>query len=229
MASSPSNPNLFMHITQQDIKNFESQYRARLINSLSGYKSANLIGTISDQGQTNLSIVSSVFHIGADPALVGMLMRPHSVPRHTLENILQTKYYTINQVSAEFWQQAHQTSARYEQTVSEFSAVGLQEEYLAPCIAPFVQQSKLKYALELRDVVTLAINNTELVIGEISDIIVDEQALRKDGFIDLSCLNTLSITSLDSYHTSQRLGRLSYAKPGIQPKKLDLDGEEIEV
>jgi flavin reductase (DIM6/NTAB) family NADH-FMN oxidoreductase RutF len=217
-----------MHITQQQIKHFESQYRARLINSLSGFKSANLVGTINEKGVSNLSIVSSVFHIGADPALVGMIIRPHSVPRHTFENILQTKHYTINHVSRDFWQQAHQTSARYAQNISEFSAVGLHEEYLAPCLAPFVQQSKLKYALELREVIHLAINGTELVLGEVTDIVLDQQALRKDGYIDIESIQTVSLTGLDSYHTSQRLGRLTYAKTETPVKPLSLDGEEIE-
>lgn len=215
-----------MHISQQQIKGFEKQYRARLINSLSGFKSANLVGTVNHEGVTNLSIVSSVFHIGADPALIGMIIRPHSVPRHTFENILQTKHYTINHVSKEFWQQAHQTSARYAQDVSEFSAVGLHEEFVSPCIAPFVQESKLKYALELRQVIHLAINGTELLLGEVTDIILAKQAIRKDGFIDLESIDTVSLTGLDSYHTSQRLGRLSYAKINKPVKNLDLDGDE---
>jgi flavin reductase (DIM6/NTAB) family NADH-FMN oxidoreductase RutF len=218
-----------MHINQQQIKQYESQYRARLINSLSGFKSANLVGTINDKGVTNLSIISSVFHIGASPALVGLIIRPHSVPRHTFENILQTKRYTINHVSADFWQQAHQTSARYAQEQSEFKAVGLNEEYLAGCSAPFVRQSKLKYALELREVVHLAINGTELVIGEVTDIMVDQQAVRKDGYIDIESLETITLSGLDSYHTSQRLARLAYAKPQKPLSNLSLDGEEDEI
>ena len=217
-----------MHITKQQIKQYESQYRARLINSLSGFKSANLVGTINQNGLSNLSIVSSVFHIGADPALVGMIIRPHVVPRHTFENILQTKQYTINHVSDEFWQQAHQTSARYADDVSEFNAVELTEEYLSVCKAPFVLESKLKYALELREVIHLAINGTELVLGEVTDIVLEQQALRKDGYIDIESINTVCLTGLDSYHSSQRLGRLSYAKTHNPLKKLSIDGDDTE-
>tara|TARA_R110002167_G_scaffold35981_3_gene114399 strand:+ start:20 stop:676 length:657 start_codon:yes stop_codon:yes gene_type:complete len=215
-----------MHINQQQITDYESQYRARLINSLSGFKSANLVGTINDKGVTNLSMISSVFHIGASPALVGLIIRPHSVPRHTFENIQQTRRYTINHVSAGFWQQAHQTSARYAHDKSEFTAVGLEEEYIDGCSAPFVRQSKLKYALELREVIHLAINGTELVIGEVTDIMVDHQAIRKDGYIDIESLETVSVSGLDSYHTSQRLARLTYAKPEKPLTNLSLDGEE---
>ncbi len=113
-----------MHFNRQALDQLEDRFRARLINSLSGFKSANLIGTISDNGITNLSIVSSVFHIGANPPLVGMIIRPHSVTRDTLENIINTRQYTINQVSDRIWQQAHQCSARYDADISEFDVVG---------------------------------------------------------------------------------------------------------
>ena len=72
------------------------RYRANFINSLSGYKSANLIGTCNEQQQTNLAIISSVVHIGANPPLMGMIMRPHTVTRDTLGNIKQTGLFTIN-------------------------------------------------------------------------------------------------------------------------------------
>ena len=68
----------------------EVRKRAAFINSLTGFKSASLIGTIDNNKKTNLSIFSSVFHLGSNPALVGFINRPDSVERHTLENILQT-------------------------------------------------------------------------------------------------------------------------------------------
>ncbi|MFT5708219.1 MAG: flavin reductase (DIM6/NTAB) family NADH-FMN oxidoreductase RutF, partial [Oceanospirillaceae bacterium] len=77
------------------------------------FKSANLIGTHNEQNQNNLAMFSSVVHLGSSPALVGFITRPDNVQRHTLENILQTKQFTRNQVSDSFWQEAHQTSARY--------------------------------------------------------------------------------------------------------------------
>ena len=117
-----------MHFTKQVIAGLENRYRAHLINSLSGFKSANLIGTQDSNGQTNLAIVSSVFHLGAHPPLVGMIIRPHSVPRHTLENLLATKQYTINHVNKDIYNKAHQTSARYEKDKPEFDATGLSTE-----------------------------------------------------------------------------------------------------
>ena len=56
-----------MIITKENILQFEKLYRTNLFNSLSGFKSANLIGTISKEGKTNLAIFSSVIHVGANP------------------------------------------------------------------------------------------------------------------------------------------------------------------
>ena len=119
-----------MHFTQANINALDSRTRAHFINSLSGFKSANLIGTQDQQGNTNLAIVSSVVHLGANPPLVAMIMRPHTVPRHTFENIKQTGVYTINQVNQSIFKQAHQTSARYDKHESEFEHTGLTTEYL---------------------------------------------------------------------------------------------------
>jgi flavin reductase (DIM6/NTAB) family NADH-FMN oxidoreductase RutF len=213
------------HLSKDQLANMASRYRANLINSLSGFKSANLIGTCNSQGQTNLAIFSSVVHIGASPALVGFIMRPNSVSRHTLENIQQTRQYTINQVSEDFYRAAHQTSARYLKEQSEFENTGLTSTLVDGINAPFVTQSRLKYALTLREIMPIPLNNTQLVIGEITDIICDEQSIKNDGYIDIGSLNTVSISGLDSYHTNKRLSRLSYAKPEALSVDISLDGQ----
>lgn len=201
-----------MHFTKARIAALEKHTRTHFINSLSGFKSANLIGTQDSQGNTNLSIVSSVIHLGAHPPLIGMIIRPHSVPRHTFENILATGVYTINHVNSAIYQQAHQTSARYDKNESEFAATGLTPEYLNEFSAPFVQQSRLKYAVKYIEHQHLAVNGTELVIGEIMDVYLDEVALQSDGFLDLQAIDTVAISGLDSYHSTNKLMRLPYAK-----------------
>ncbi|MDO7086629.1 flavin reductase [Pseudocolwellia sp. AS88] len=202
----------------------EQRYRAKFINSLSGFKSANLIATKNTDGQTNVAIFSSVVHLGASPALVGFIMRPDNTDRHTLNNIVSTKHYTINQVSAEFYRQAHQTSARYSQEESEFSHSGLSTHYIDGINAPFVRESRLKYALTLQDIVHIDLNNTQLIIGEITHILCENKAIQEDGYIDIESLETTCISGLDSYHNTTRLSRLSYAKPDQLLNNLDLSG-----
>ncbi|WP_394203003.1 flavin reductase family protein [Shewanella waksmanii] len=212
------------HLTQADIAAMEQRYRARFINSLSGFKSANLVGSIDHGGNTNLAIVSSVFHIGADPALMGMIMRPDSVPRDTLSNLKANGSYTLNQVNANTFRRAHQTSARYDADVSEFTEVGLTETFIEGVAAPFVAESQLKIALEVREISKLSLNDTLMVIGEVVHVILPDVALQQDGYIDIEALEAVAVSGLDSYHSCQRLARLSYAKPQTLPKRLAVDG-----
>ena len=44
------------HFNSSDFKNFSKVYRLNLINSVTGYKSANLIGSQSLDGKENLAI-----------------------------------------------------------------------------------------------------------------------------------------------------------------------------
>ena len=149
-----------------DIKALDKVFRLNLINSITGYKPANLIGTISEQGTTNLAIFSSAIHLGSDPALIGCIMRPHTVPRHTYENILATGSYTMNHVHESYTKQAHDTSAKFDRNESEFRGTGLNEEYLDDFPAPFVAESPIKVALTLVEEIPIKINQTNLLIGE---------------------------------------------------------------
>ena len=94
-----------------DIVSMSRIPRMNLINSLSGFKSVNLIGTINsldDDAVPNLSLFSSALHIGADPALMGILFRPvvadGKTSRHTYENIQKTGYFTVNHVNADIYE-----------------------------------------------------------------------------------------------------------------------------
>ncbi len=204
-----------MKLFKDDIASLDDRKRVLFINSLSGFKSANLVGTADKDGNTNLAIVSSVTHIGANPPLLSMVMRPHTVPRGSLENILQTGVYTLNQVNTDIYKQAHQTSARYPEDVSEFDAVGLNEQWHEDFAAPFVRESVIKIGMKFREQHTLAINGTEFIIGEIVSIEMPDDLVGNDGFVSLEKAGTVAVSSLDTYHSTQTLGSLSYAKPEL--------------
>ncbi|EKT4519351.1 flavin reductase [Flavobacterium psychrophilum] len=201
------------HISSTEIMNMEKQERVHFINSLGGFKSVSLIGTTNNDRQTNLAVFSSIFHIGANPALIAVVFRPSPPDRDTLKNILETGFYTINHINEKIYKQAHQTSARYDANISEFDATGLQPEYKNNFKAPFVKESNIQLGVEFREKIALTINNTIMIIGEIKDVYFPENCLLKDGFLDLEKANIITCSGLDSYHKTIRLNRLSYAKP----------------
>ncbi|MEO5948447.1 MAG: flavin reductase [Chitinophagaceae bacterium] len=198
--------------TKEEMAGWERFYRANIINSVTGFKPVSLIGTSSANGQTNLGIFSSIVHIGSDPALVGYINRPRSAAPHTLTNIESTGRYTINHIQPSFLHQAHQTSAKYPEAISEFEAVGLTMQYLNNFQAPFVEESVVKYALTLQEIMSITVNNTFLVIGKIEFIYIQKGLLSSDGFIDLHKAETISSNGTDSCYTILPLTRLAYAK-----------------
>lgn len=206
------------HFSQQDISEAQGSYRKNLINSLHGFKSACLVGTRNKAGETNLAIFTQVFHLGATPPLVGLIVRPHEVPRHTLENILENKQFTLNHVREEFYVEAHHTSARWN--ASEFEKTGLSPTYGKALEVPYVKESLIQIGLAYREHQTLQVNNTVFVVGEIVELRVPNGVLGEDGFLDLEAAGTVTVSGLDSYHTTQKLGRLSYAKPTHRPTRL---------
>lgn len=190
----------------------DQRFRAHFINSLSGYKSANIIGTQNERGQSNACIVSSVIHLGADPALIAFINRPHTVERNTLENIYSTRVYTVNHVNADIFAEAHHTSARYPADVSEFDQTQL-NELRTEFGAPFVEQSHIRMAVEFREKKDIELNGTVMIIGEIVEVHVAEHLIETDGKINIAQAQSVAVSGLDEYHTGVSLGRLAYAKP----------------
>lgn len=201
------------HLVNSDFSELEQRSRTRLINSLSGFKSINLCGTISKDGVTNLSLISSVVHIGANPALMGFIMRPVTVRRDTYNNILESGHYTFNHLNASIYKKAHQTSARYPIDISEFEAAELNEIFSDKIKAPYVAESHIRIGLSFVEKIPIPVNGTLLMIGKVEEIFFPKAALGEDGYLDIAAAGSITSSGLDAYHQTQKLGRLSYAKP----------------
>lgn len=208
------------HITIDTIKTWERFYRANFINCLTGFKAVSLIATVNAGGQPNLGVFSSVVHLGSDPALIGFINRPLAAAPHTIDNIKATGVYTINHIHPTIAAQAHQSSAKYAVEVNEFTEVGLTEMYLPNVVAPFVQESNVKYALSLVEIVPITHNNTFLVIGKVMDVMLADNLIKDDGFLALEQAESLASLGVDAYYTAQKLARFGYAKPDKPIAKL---------
>jgi flavin reductase (DIM6/NTAB) family NADH-FMN oxidoreductase RutF len=200
-----------MVLKKEDLDKFEKHYRTCFVNSLAGFRQVVLVGTKSNEGVSNLAIFNSLIHLGANPALYGLISRPDSVKRDTLINIRETKEYTLNYVLDVHYKKAHQTAARYEKNISEFNKVGFEETYEQGFYAPFVKEAVVKIGMQLEQFIDLKINGTTLIIGSISMIDIEASKVLPDGFIDLS--DTVVCQGLDAYFTVKEIGRLPYAKP----------------
>lgn len=205
------------YLDKKDIEQLEKLYRANLINSISGYKSANLIGTINEKNQTNLAIFSSVFHLGANPALLGFVQRPLGEQSHTYKYIKSTGFYTINHVCEKNIAQAHYTSARFDQNVSEFDACQLTPEFLNNFEAPYVKECAIKIGMKFVQEIPIELNGTTIIIGSIEQIWIPQNFVADDGNVCLDEAQSVAVAGLETYYSSQRVAKHTYAKVGQLP------------
>jgi flavin reductase (DIM6/NTAB) family NADH-FMN oxidoreductase RutF len=204
---------MMQHYSLKKVGQMERFHRANFINCLTGFKSPVLIGTVNTKGEENLAIFNNLVHLGADPALIGFINRPREAAPHTLANIEATGVYTINHITASFIHQAHQTSAKYPEGVSEFERTGLTPEKIGDCAAPFVAESPVKFSLVLKEVIPIQFNNTYFVIGAITEIYLNSALVEEDGCLDLQKADIVASMGLTDYYAVNKIAKLPYARP----------------
>lgn len=204
--------------TEEDIKKADRIKRLNIINSITGIKPANLVGTRSLTGHSNLAIFSSAIHLGSNPPLIGLIFRPEgSVPRNTFDNLRSGRFYTLNHVTDNVTQSAHYTSAKFDSDVSEFETCGLEEEYLQNFHAPFVKNSPVKIGMRYEQHIPIEANGTTLVIGSVVLIKIEDEAVSNEGYLDLEALGSVGIGGLNSYYTLKKYAEYPYARVSELP------------
>ena len=202
-----------------DIQGFPKLYRLNLINSITGYKSANMIGRRSNSGEENVAIFSSITHLGSNPALLHFTLRPNTVPRDTYKNIKENMVFTVNHVSLAQIEQAHHTSAKYDENISEFDQTSLEPEYKMDWHAPFVKGAPIALGCRYLNEYDIKENGCVLIIAAIEHIFVEDKLLQKDGWVKLESGEVVAINGLDGYALPQLQKRMEYARPNEIKKK----------
>ena len=206
------------HFSKDDISKMPSIYRLNIINSCTGYKSANLIGTKSKKGVTNLAIFNSVIHLGSNPPLIGFILRPTTVPRHTYKNLKDTGGFTVNHIHYDQIKDAHHTSAKYHENISEFDQTKLEEEYKIGIEIPFVKKSPVQLACSYLNEYHIEENDTLMIVGQIEHIFIQNEILEKDGWLQLEKGGVVAINGLEGYAIPKHLDRFPFARPNLNEK-----------
>ncbi len=196
-----------------DIDKMSKIFRLNLINSITGYKSANLIGTKTDDKINNVAVFSSVTHLGSDPPLIGFITRPENGNRNTYNNILKNKLFTINHIKKNQIISAHQSSAKYPKNVSEFDKTNLKAEFKNNFDAPFVKDSPVQIGCSFVNKYFIKENKTTLMIGEIEMLFIEEKLLLEDGFVQLDKEDIITVNGVDGYALPKLIKRIPYARP----------------
>ncbi|WP_339662462.1 flavin reductase family protein [uncultured Polaribacter sp.] len=197
----------------KDLQSLENIYKINLINSCSGFKSANLLGSISADGITNVAVFSSVTHLGSNPPTLGFILRPTTVPRDTYKNIKETGVFTINHIWEDIIEDAHHTSAKYANTISEFEMTNLEPEFKGNTKAPFVKNAPVQMSMKFIEEVYIPSNDVILVVAQIEELYIKDELLQEDGLINLSKGNVVTINGLDTYAIPKFKKQLTYQRP----------------
>jgi flavin reductase (DIM6/NTAB) family NADH-FMN oxidoreductase RutF len=110
------------------------------------------------------------------------------------------------------YKQAHQTSAKYPDGVSEFDMTGLTEQFRDGCSAPFVAESPVQYLLKLEQVIPIELNGTFFVIGSFQEAYVPAEIKEEDGFLDLAKAGIITSLGTSGYYKTDKIDNLPYAK-----------------
>lgn len=198
---------------RKDIDSLEKIFKINLINSCTGFKSANLLGSISTEGKTNVAVFSSVTHLGSNPPTLGFILRPTTVPRNTYKNLKDIGVFTINHIWEDVLEDAHHTSAKYPEDVSEFDMTALEEEYKGNFKAPFVKNAPVQMSMKFVEEIYVPSNDVMLIVAQIQELYIKDELLHKDGLINLSKGNVATINGLDTYAIPKFKTQLSYQRP----------------
>lgn len=206
--------------SKNELKKLDKIRRLNMINSCTGYKSANLIVTMSEAGISNVAIFSSVTHIGSNPPLISFITRPLSVKRDTYNNIKKNLFFTVNHITSAMIQDAHHSSASYESEFSEFDKTNLTEEFKDALKIPFVKNSPVQLYCKYVNEYYIKENDTVHIIAEIEHLYFEENMLSKDYWLQLDKANVVTINGLDGYALPSLLDRFEYARPDVPTQSI---------
>lgn len=199
----------------------EERARARFFNTLSGVKSAFLVGTQDENKRENLAIFSSLFHLGANPPLMGFVLRPTSVDRHTYDNIVETKCFSLNCPPFGFAANAHLSSARFKKEESEFDHCEFKSEQRGELPCPHVAESPISWTMKLVRIIDVKENGTHIIIGSVEEVFLKDELLGEDQGVQYGKADPLLCVGLDQYlRLSQESVQFPYAKAHMSVDEL---------
>ena len=217
-------------ICHKEIESLSKKQRVNIVNALPGVRPVVLVGTVKKRVKEtdnlkpkdgNLAVFSSLVHLGSDPALFGIFVRPEVNPktpdtkfeRQTLQNIRKHGYFTVNHIPIGDVETAHQCSAPYKSQQSEFIKSDLPCEYFKNIPAPFVESSPLAMALEFVREEKLGENGVVFVVGALRKIRVLEDFDKDHEYLlHPQHMGTVGVFGLGSYCRIEEVARLPKAR-----------------
>lgn len=204
--------------THFDFARLGAAERYKLVTAVVVPRPIAWVSTLGRGGGVNLAPYSFFGLMGSDPAVVAFAPgdRPDGTPKDTALNIGSGGEFTVNLVSAELAGAMNATATDFPYGLGEPQEVGVA---LAPGVrvrVPRVAASPA--ALECREVQTVQIGRTRVVLGEVLGLHLWRRALldAERHHVDTAALDLVGRMGGRGGYTRTRdtftLGRLTYAQ-----------------
>lgn len=210
-----SSPPRFRHF---DFAGLSAADRYKLVTGVVVPRPIAWVSTLGADGHVNLAPYSFFGLMGSDPAVVafGPGDRADGTPKDTALNIGSGGEFTVNLVSAELAPTMNATATDFPHGIGEPGALGVA---LAPGVrvrVPRVAASPA--ALECREVQTVLIGRTRVILGEVLGLHLLEGALLDEArmYLDTAALDLVGRMGGRGTYTRTRdtftINRVSYAQ-----------------
>lgn len=161
-------------------------------------------GTRSKDGIDNLAPFSFYNAFSSTPPIVGFSPIPRLDGRNkdTLQNVMDSKCFTLSCVSHKLAKQMSKTSALLEPEEDEFDYAGLERAEAKNINAPYVADALLVFECELYQIISFGNQqgSGNLILGQIKYINIDD-SIYKDGYIDFVNLDPVGRLAGNWYST----------------------------
>lgn len=140
------------------------------------------IAWVTSQGSNgvlNMAPFSYFNLVSTDPPYVSVSIRwDDGIQKDTSKNILETKEFVIHIVDSDNLIQANETSYRYPSHISEVERCGLQKVPSSMVKVDGIKEAKIR--MEVEYVTHLHLETTDLFIGKVLCIHIDEDIMMSD-------------------------------------------------
>jgi flavin reductase (DIM6/NTAB) family NADH-FMN oxidoreductase RutF len=161
-------------------------------------------GTRSRNGINNLAPFSFYNCFSSNPPILGFSTQPRLDGRKkdTLQNVEDTRCFTLSCVSHKFMKEMSRSAALLEPEEDEFVYAGLEPAEAAHIAAPYVAEALLVYECTLHDIVRLGSGpgSGNLILGQVRHVHIRDD-LYKNGRIDFETLDPVGRLAGDWYST----------------------------
>ena len=176
-----------------------------------------LVGSLDEDGISNLAPFSFFNAFGANPPIIGFspaLSGRTGLPKDTLLNIKETEEFTVSIVNSSIVEQISLSSCEFDKNIDEFVKTGL-TKYKSENIGAYgVQESNFIMECKLHDIISLGGNpgSGNLILGEVLQFHINKSILTETNQVDPYKLDPIARNG-GSWYTEAKKGLFELKKP----------------